>query len=854
MTIATTSDPRGSMRRRLAGVEPIWLYNACLLALAVVLWSAVLRRVDPAPLVSAGIPWWALALVFYLAEAYVVHVQVRRQAHSISLSEVGLVLGLYVLSPPGLLGAQLAGAAGALLLVRRQRAAKLVFNMAQLSLTTSVAVIVFRSVAGHGDAFGAAGWAGALLAAVAASLTGILLVTVAIAIAEGCVDLGRLPIAAGISMMATVGVSSVVLIAIELARDDRSSLILLVVPVVVGVVALRAFAATARRHDHLEFLYESMRATQGAPEFSLAVGQLLISARQLVRAEYAELFLFPTGSEQGLRSTLGARGEMTSHSDSVTSDDSRLLSALNGRTEALLLPAGRPPHSLDGYLGQRGLPDAIVAALHGEDGPFGLLLVGDRSGDFGTFGADDKTLFETFAGHASVMLENGRLERSLAEATDLKERLRHQAFHDILTGLPNRAFFVDQVEAALARGDDGAIVLFLDLDDFKAINDTFGHAGGDELLAEVGRRVERSIRPGDTAARLGGDEFAVLLESSDRHGSAVVAESLLDALSTPFVLRGREARVHCSVGIAPASSAQSTAELLQNGDVAMYSAKSLGKHRFAHYEPRMHASARRRHEFAVALQSALERDEIVPVFEPIVDLRDGRVVAFEALARWRLPGRGFVAPGEFIPVAEEIGVMSQIGAWILRRACLAARHWQEAHPTRRDVAVSVNLSPSELADPALTETVARALFEARLPAESLMLEITESDVMWDLDAAHARMSELRELGVRLALDDFGTGRSSLERLDTLPLDAVKIAKPFVDRLLDPHCDVNFIDTFVRLARSLRMQCVAEGIEHAGQVPLLLERGCTLGQGFHFAEPFREAELDGYLREPLAELG
>jgi diguanylate cyclase (GGDEF)-like protein len=445
------------------------------------------------------------------------------------------------------------------------------------------------------------------------------------------------------------------------------------------------------------------------------------------------------------------------------------------------------------------------------------------------------------------MLENGRLERSLAEVTDLKERLRHQAFHDILTGLPNRALFTERVEAAVSRGDGEAAVLFLDLDDFKAINDTLGHAVGDEVLAEVGRRVQRAVRPSDTAARLGGDEFAVLLDTTDRHGSEVVAESLLRALRRPLALRGRETRVHGSIGIAPVSSAGSADELLQNADVAMYAAKSIGKHCFAHYEPKMHAQVRRRHEFTVALQGAVERDEMVAVFEPIVDLRDGRIVGFEALARWDSPERGLVQPAEFIHVAEEIGLMSEIGSSVLRRACTAARHWMDAYPAHRDVTVSVNLSPSELAGEKLADNVARALFEARLPAEKLMLEITESDVMWDIDIAHQRMDELRALGVRLALDDFGTGRSSLERLDTFPLDAVKIAKPFVDRLLDPASESSFIDAFVSLAQSLEVQCIAEGIEHAAQVPMLLDRGCSLGQGFHFAPPMNEAELDRYLR-------
>ena len=833
-------------------VAPIWFYNAGLVAAAVALWSTVLSRLDPAPIASVAAPWWGLALVFFLAEAYVVHVQFRREAHTISLSEVGLVLGLYLLSPAGLLVATLTGAAAALVLVRRQRAAKLVFNLAQLALTTSVALIVFRFVAGLGDPFGPVGWAGVVLAAVAACLTGAVLVTFAIALAEGSVELRRLVVPVGISFVATVAVSNLVLIAIMLTRADQGSIVLLVLPAAIAAAAVRAFVAQARRQEHLEFLYESMKATQGAPEFTLAVGQLLIAVRQLVRAEYAEIFLFPAAGHPGLRSTLGPLGAASAHPDVADPADEQVLATLEAGG-SVLLGSARAAEPLEGYLGVRGLSDGMVAALRGENGAFGILVVGERSGDIATFNSDDLRLLETFVGHASVMLENGRLERSLAEVTDLKERLRHQAFHDVLTGLPNRALFTERVEAALVHGSGTAAVLFLDLDDFKTINDTLGHAVGDEVLAEVGRRVSRCVRSGDTAARLGGDEFAVLLESIDERGSEVVAESLLKAMRRPFALSGRKASVNASIGIAPAGTAGSADELLRNADVAMYSAKEAGKHRFAHYDPSMHAEVRRRHEFAVELQRALERNEIGIVFEPIVDLRHGRIVAFEALARWHSPERGVVMPAEFLPVAEEIGVMGQIGQRVLRLACKEARLWQEERPDFQDVGVCVNLSPSELSSETLVKGVAKALLETRLPAGSLMLEITESEVMRDLETAHARMGELRALGVKLVLDDFGTGRSSLERLGTFPLDALKIAKPFVDRLLAPGVESGFIDTFVRLAATLGIDCIAEGIEQPSQVARLIERGCTFGQGYHFATPMRPDQLERYLATSVTPL-
>ena len=576
------------------------------------------------------------------------------------------------------------------------------------------------------------------------------------------------------------------------------------------VLAFRSFVTRARQHEHLEFLYQSMKATQGAPEFSLAIGQLLITVRQLVRAEYAEIFLFPTGNDQGLRTTLGSHGDLAAHPDPVGPADEQVVEALRGSPDAVLLPTPRPLHPLDGYLAARDLPDGMIAALRGEDGPFGLLIVGDRSGDINSFGQDDKKLLETFVGHASVLLENGRLERSLAEVTDLKEQLGHQAFHDILTGLPNRALLTQRVEAVIAAGGVSAAVLFLDLDDFKTVNDTLGHSIGDDVLVEVARRVQRSVRPGDTAARLGGDEFAVLLEATDEKGTEVVAASLIEAMKEPFDLAGRETHIHASIGIAFAGSAGSADELLSNADVAMYSAKAGGKHRYSHYEPVMHAKVRGRHEFARELQGAVERGEITVVFEPIVGLQEGNVVAFEALARWHSVERGIIQPLEFIPVAEEIGLIIPIGRSVLRQACHAAKRWQEAHPDKKGIGVSVNLSPTELASDGLAGDVAQALLDSRLTAESLMLEITESDVMWNLDPAHLRMRELRALGVKLALDDFGTGRSSLERLDTFPLNAVKIAKPFVDKLLDCASDSSFIDAFVRLGYSSRSNASPKG--------------------------------------------
>ena len=744
-----------STGRRLA---PIWLFDAGLVAAGLALWVFVLSGMERAPIVATSLPWWALTLVFYLAEAYVVHLQFRRQRHAISLGAVGLVLGLYVLSPGGLLCATLVGAASALVLVRRQRPGKLVFNLAQLALTTEVALIVFRWVAGLGDPFGFAGWAGVMLGAVASSLTGIVLVTVAIGISEGSLDLRRLPLPVAISFVSTVVVSSVVLIAITLARADAASLALIVLPIAIAVMGFRAYVAQARRQEHLEFLYESMKATQGASEFTLAVNQLLMAVRQLVRAEYAEIVLFPANGQPGVRSTVGPLGPTTTHPDAPDPADIQVESALAEAGGVLLLPIGRAQHPLDGYLAVRRLPDAMVAPLRGEDGAFGFLVVGNRVGDVATFNGDDRRLLETFVGHASVMLENGRLERSLAEVTDLKERLRHQAFHD-----PDRPAEPGAVHRA-RRGCAGARV-------GRRRDASFSTSTTSRRSTTrwATRSATRCWRKSDAASPVAcgprtrrpawaATSSPCCSSRSTEHGTEVVAESLLKAMRRPFGLPGREAAINASIGIAPAANAGSADELLRNADVAMYSAKESGKHCFAHYDPSMHAKVRLRHEFALGLRKALERNEIGVAYEPIVDLRHGRIVAFEALVRWHSPERGVVMPTDFLPVAEEIGVMNQIGQRVLKLACREARKWQETYPGFGDVEVSVNLSPSELSAESLADGVARALFESRLAAEHLRLEITESDVMRDIDSAHLRMEELRALGVKLVLDDFGTGR------------------------------------------------------------------------------------------------
>jgi diguanylate cyclase (GGDEF)-like protein/PAS domain S-box-containing protein len=451
--------------------------------------------------------------------------------------------------------------------------------------------------------------------------------------------------------------------------------------------------------------------------------------------------------------------------------------------------------------------------------------------------------------------------RDVSERKAFEEQLSHQAFHDAVTGLANRALFKDRVEHALERQSRASIpvsVLFMDLDDFKTINDSLGHAAGDRLLGEVGDRLKSSLRQADTAARLGGDEFAILLEDGgDGVDAAEVAVRILAALEGPFHLEGKEVFVRASIGIA--SDDTSTAgpegaeELLRNADVAMYMAKEAGKGRYQVFEPAMHDTALRRLELKADLQRAVDNDEFVLHFQPVIELETGRIEGLEALIRWQHPTRGTVAPLDFIPLAEETGLIVPIGRWVLREACLQARRFQERFPQTPPLHMAVNLSARQLQRPEIVGEIAEILMETELSPESLVVEITESVMMQDMDLSIQRLAELKELGVKLAVDDFGTGYSSLNYIRRFPVDILKVDKSFVDGVNEGGEESALTAAIIELAGILRLRPVAEGIERADQLEKLLALRCDLGQGFYFAKPLPLEGVDELLtaRQTLA---
>jgi diguanylate cyclase (GGDEF)-like protein/PAS domain S-box-containing protein len=449
--------------------------------------------------------------------------------------------------------------------------------------------------------------------------------------------------------------------------------------------------------------------------------------------------------------------------------------------------------------------------------------------------------------------------RDVSERIQLESELNHRAFHDELSGLANRALFRDRLTHALnqrARIGRAIGVLFVDLDRFKEVNDTLGHAYGDELLVLIAGRLSEVVRPGDTVARLGGDEFAVLLEHlSSADEAEAVARRLVEVIAEPVRLRNVDVQVRASVGIAIAEiddgelahldGAAAADVMLRNGDIAMYRAKGAGGDSYERYRPELHAALLRRVEIEKELRHALRDDELSLVYQPTASIRDGSFTGVEALARWDSAALGAVFPNEFIPVAEATGLIVDLGAWVLHHACVQAAGWLR-NGARPDLTLAVNVSGLQLLSPGMVDTVCSALTLSGLPAQHLLLEMTESVLLERTEQTLERLHELKGLGVRLAIDDFGTGYSSLSYLSRFPVDVLKVDRSFIAQLQEESNERELTRTIVQLGGSLEMLTVAEGVETQDQLDTLRTLGCDLAQGFFFSEPRPADEVEAML--------
>ena len=786
-------------------------------------------------------PFAALVAAFAIAESLVVHFEFRRDVHSISMSELPLVLGL-VLFPTGqVLVARMLGALIALVFHRRQLNVKLIFNLSNFAMDTAVAAAVYLAVLGHHSIFSLVGIAAAFTCVLVGNLLGGCSVIAAISLSQSSLQRKMFAPVLSAQAIACVTNTTFALVAAAVVIDEPNVSWLLAGLLAFSFLGFRSHGALRQRYAGLELLYSFTQSVDSSLETDEALVVLLTQARELLRAEISEILLL---GDDGIAtvSALDESGTLTRRPVQLAPDcplENRVVS----EQRSLLAPRSTKDEDLRLRLHRRELKDAIVIPLRRDNEVVGTFLVGDRLGHVSTFDAEDLKLFETVATHASATLENGHLIDRLRGEAASKE---HLALHDSLTGLANRALFHREVGAVLERRPSCAAVMLMDLDRFKEVNDTLGHHIGDSLLVEISARLKDILADHGSVARLGGDEFAVLLPNvTDVADAETIARLLLSALQRTFIVGGLELEIGASVGVAmyPAH-ADDSSSLLQRADVAMYIAKSAHAG-YSVYAAERDQSNARRLSLAAELRAAIESGQLSVAYQPKANLHTGRIEGVEALVRWNHPRYGNLPPDEFIPVAEHTGLIRPLTDFMLDRALTQCRAWSDQG---FEISVAINLSARSLVDTDLADTVAAALETAGLPPAQLVLEITESTIMADPVRTLTTLNRLASMGVSLSIDDFGTGYSSLSYLKRLPVHEVKIDKSFVMNMTAEEDDASIVRSVVDLARNLRLRVVAEGVEDGTSLQALTELGCDVVQGYYVSRPLSADRLTELLAE------
>jgi diguanylate cyclase (GGDEF)-like protein len=590
---------------------------------------------------------------------------------------------------------------------------------------------------------------------------------------------------------------------------------------------LRVMALLGERQRVLEQVARVQRAIANRAPLPEVFDTVTASALDLFDTELAMLYL----AEQGV---LLVASVGTTFDDQHQLPRPMHLRSGIGRAayaQGELVSTDDYPHSpyANPELVGRGARAAMAAPVRENGAVVGSLVTVSFRPGYHFTEVQEQTLL-SFAEQVSIALSDAK---TVATA--------QQAIRDVLTGLPNRVLFLERLEEALDRGAR-AHVLFLDLDRFKLVNDTRGHITGDELLRQVGRRLRDCVRGEHLLARFGGDEFAVLVEESGVADILLLAKRMLDAVQRPYLVAGEEVSIDASIGVSASNDGGAAGDILRDADTAMYRAKQAGGGRYVLFEKRMHTVLVQRASLETDLRHAVNRDELFLVFQPILELRTGQVHTAEALVRWQHPTRGVIPPDEFIPLAEETGLIVPVGRRVLAAACEQAAGWVAQPDGAPPPGVSVNLSARQLLDPELVRDVRRAIEAARLDPTRLVLEITESAFVSDAATVLDRLRQIREIGVRLAIDDFGTGYSALSYLRHLPVEILKIDRSFVEGLVVGWQGKAFLHTIVRLTETLSMIAVGEGVETPEQLSALQALGCRLGQGYLFARPMESAEF------------
>ncbi len=813
----------------LGSRQVAWLCAVLIAALAAV--SAL--TVQPV----SGVRWGVAALVFgfYAAgELRSVEIEFRNDTHTFSFTSVPLVIGLLLLPIPVVVAARALSSLAVLGGVHRQEPLKLLVNITSHTFEVLVAGQIILWVGGTAS-LGPRTWLATGLAVIAADVVGALIVTTAISLFQRAWDRSFLT---GIWMpliVALVDSSFALMVANQLHHGAVN--VWLAVPTGVFLVGqTHRFARVTARYRGMTRL-DSFARDLGREALSADFDALLLSRMaEVMHAEQA--WLWRPGEP---KLSLVTRDPEGARACEPTSFDLATLTQLGGSAQ---LVNGKSP--LTSQLGWE-LGEAIVCVVDIAGGDRVVLGVGDRSGSIREFDNEDVVLFDILCAHAAVSLRNVALVNELRTES---ASLEFQATHDPLTGLPNRTLFMRHVDRANQQGAAFAVLL-LDLDRFKEVNDTLGHACGDSLLIEVGRRLKPLLHPGELLARLGGDEFVLCIDSPNERTAIERARIILVELRRPYAVTTIEVDVDASIGIALSSQHSVSTDgddLLRRADVAMYSAKShhAGVEVYAvdrdHYSPKRLAVAGR-------LRAAIERGDIKLHYQPQINLATGQVDAVEALARWHDPDRGDVPPVEFIEVAERTDLIHPLTRHVLRTAIDQAARWQQAGQPLR---VAVNISARNLTEPDLVQSIGHLLAAQGLPPTLLEIELTETTIMANPTLATSVIARLRDMGIRIAVDDFGTGHSSLAYLTTLAVDQLKIDRSFIQNMTtDPTADT-IVRAIVDLGRNLHLDVVAEGVETIAIEHSLRQMGCTYGQGYLFSRPVAGPLFSYWLANYLAE--
>ncbi|MGB8860242.1 MAG: EAL domain-containing protein [Ilumatobacteraceae bacterium] len=790
---------------------------------------------------AARWPWWialpGLATAFAVTEIFVVHLRIRADAHTFSLVELPLALGLFFAQPLVLIGAQTLGAGLALALHRRQGVLKLLFNTSVFAVTTTFAISMLRWMAPHLDTLNAAILLEGAEALLVEAFLSVILVYVVISLSAGSWQVADLRSGVAFGVVAALFTSSLGIIAVVVIDAQPGIAWMLVIPTAGTYVANWAYTTQRRRHEGLDFLYRSTQLLHESGELEGAIVQLLRHACETFNAGAAQLVYIAESGEEAVCVRVRVDGEVETV-QRLDESHFRLMELMAGRVACIM----RPEHEgmIAEFLELAGYQNAIAAPLLGERRVVGALVIANRLSEVVGFDTTDARLAETLANHTTTALENGRLEQSLEQLRVLEGRLTFQATHDSLTGLANRTLFRNDLSHAIEAdaGNHGA-VLFVDLDDFKTVNDSFGHAIGDALLIEIADRLKGCVSEMDTIARLGGDEFALLLRRADDPEAArMVSQRILAAMDAPAIVAHHRIAVRASIGVAMIEPGANPEAMMRSADTAMYTAKAQGKHRIVLFEPAMYESSLHRFNLQSDLQRAITAKSLGVCYQPIVRVGTHELVGAEALVRWNHPRLGHLAPDAFLPLAEQTGLIVAVDMQVLHAACAWLAAVELTNPGLVP-SVHVNLSPRSCYEPNLISNVLSALRRYGLSPGQLGFEITENLMSEQAHRAIGVLHQLKEIGVQLALDDFGTGYSSLSYLQSLPVDAVKIAKPFIDDLESSESERSFTSAIVALGNAMNKFVIAEGVERPEQLEWLEQFGCDAVQGFYFARP-----LDG----------